>query len=335
MKLKILVIDDSEDDTFFFKRMLSQSGVSAVIHSASDGDTGLCKISEETFDCIFLDYNMPEMDGLHVLNNIRKIDMNTPVIMLTGQKDEKMIVKLMLEGASDYISKNALTEETLRLSVENALRVFHIKKEKQIAEAALKQSEARLAEAQRIAHIGNWEYDYDTKILFLSEEAQRILGNTKDNLYPSPLDFSGHVHPGDMGTVLEYVDSFKNNTSQEITIRYYSFDDSIKHLNIKCHICKREDGAIDTIVGTIQDITLLKNALVATQKATVKSKATSIVMSVAVFLFLISEAILDPIIDSITASLLISLSCKGGIAVALKPMEYFLERIMLSKIVFH
>lgn len=332
MKLKILVIDDSEDDTFFFKRMLSQSGVSAVIHSAVDGDEGLKKIREEAFDCIFLDYNMPEMDGLHVLHSIRKIDVDTPVIMLTGQKDEKMIVRLMLEGACDYISKNALTEETLRLSVENALKVFHIKREKLIAEMALRQSEARLAEAQRIAHIGNWEYNYDTKSLFLSAEAQRILEQGQDNLNPSPLDFSGYVHPEDMGIVLEYIESFKISNSQEVTIRYYSSDHSIKHLNIKCHICKGEHGSIETIIGTIQDITLLKNAILATKKATVKSRATSIVMSIAVFLFLISEAILDPIIDSITASLLISLSCKGGIAVALKPMEYFLERIMLSKV---
>lgn len=332
MKLKLLLIDDSKDDAFFFKRTLSQTGIDADTILENDGDEGLRQIAQESFDCIFLDYNLPVMDGLQVLLRIRKLGVDTPVIMLTGQKDDQVIVKLMLEGASDYLPKHALSSESLRLSLENSQKVYKIKKEKEQAEQALKVSEARLAEAQRIALLGNWEYDYSTQNLFLSVEAQQLLEQDQDKVSPSYLQaLIPRIHTEDQDIIWKNLSSFRQIPFGDFNLRFTNTDGSLRHFNIKYRVCMTPENNIETVLGTIQDITVLKNAIQATRKATIKSKATTIVMSIAVFLFLISEAILDPIIDSITASLLISLSCKGSIAMALKPMEYFLERIMTGK----
>lgn len=333
MKLKLLLIDDSEDDAFFFKRTLSQTGIDADTTSKNDGEEGLLQIAQETFDCIFLDYNLPVMDGLQVLLRIRKSGIDTPVIMLTGQKDDQVIVKLMLEGASDYLPKHALSAESLRLSLENSQKVYKIKKEKEMAEQALKVSEARLAEAQRIALLGNWEYDYNTQKFFLSEEAQRIL--EQDQYHTENIqELINRVSTEDQNQIWQSISKFSETPSGDLNIRFTTNDGSLRHYNVKYRVCMGQNEGIETVLGTIQDITILKNALLATRKATIKSKATTIVMTIAVFLFLISEAILDPIIDSITASLLISLSCKGSIAMALKPMEYFLERVMMGKYMY-
>lgn len=335
MKLKLLLIDDSEDDAFFFKRTLSQTGIDADTIIENDGDGGLQRITGQTFDCIFLDYNLPVMDGLQVLHRIRKSAVDTPVIMLTGQKDDQVIVRLMLEGASDYLPKHALSAESLRLSLENSQRVYRIKKEKEEAEQALKVSEARLAEAQRIALLGNWEYDYNTQSFFLSEEAQRILEQSTEKPASSLLqELMTKVPPEDQANIWQGISSFVQVPFGDLNVRFTNDDGSLRHFNIKYRVCIGPNKVPETVLGTIQDITILKNALLATKKATIKSKATTIVLTIAVFLFLISEAILDPIIDSITASLLVSLSCKGSIAMALKPMEYFLERIMMGKYMY-
>jgi DNA-binding response OmpR family regulator len=330
MELSILVIDDSEDDLFLFKKLVSKSGIQIHIKSSMDGDTGIESMVTSHPDCVFLDYNLPGMDGLAVLKKIRSLGIDTPVIMLTGQKSENAIVELMKEGATDYLPKNSLTSESLRLSIENSQRLYKIKKEKLQAEKALKISEARLAEAQDIALIGNWEFNYLTQTFFLSEMARRILEMQTSLLS----DFEKKIDPEDFRIIKRHIRNLDNNNEAcEVNTRFISSDYSTKYLNIKCHIILNDLQEATKVVGTIQDITILKNALTATKKATVKSRATTIVLGIAVLLFLLSEAILDPFIDSMTASLLISLSFKGTIAVMLKPIEIFLEKIMLGKLV--
>ena len=322
MVLNVLVVDDSEDDVFLFKKLVSKSGIQVNIQSSTDGNSAIESIMANHPDCIFLDYNLPGMDGLGVLKKIRSLGLDTSVIMLTGQKSESTIVDLMKEGATDYLQKNSLTSEALRLSIENSQRLHKIKKEKALAEKALKISEARLAEAQDIALIGNWEFNYVTQDFFLSEMAQHIL-EMKTSLLS---DFEQKIPAEDYQVIKTHIRNLgNNNQASEVNTHFISFNRSTKYLNIKCHVILNEHQEVKKVVGTIQDITILKNALAAKEKATVKSKATTIVLGIAVLLFLLSEAILDPFIDSMTASLLISLSFKGTIAV-------MLEKIMLGKL---
>jgi len=329
MVLNVLVVDDNEDDLFLFKKLVSKSGIQVNIQSSTDGNTAIESVLTNNPDCIFLDYNLPGMDGLDVLKEIRSLGIDTSVIMLTGQKSESTIVELMKEGATDYLQKNSLTSEALRLSIENSQRLHKIKKEKAQAEKALKISEARLAEAQDIALIGNWEFNYITQTFFLSEMAKHILEMNTSLL----ADFEQKIPTEDYKIIKTHIRNLGNNHEAcEVNTHFIALDGSVKYLNIKCHVILNDLKEVKKVVGTIQDITILKNALAAKKKATVKSKATTIVLGIAVLLFLLSEAILDPFIDSMTASLLISLSFKGTIAVMLKPIEIFLEKIMMGKL---
>ncbi|MDB5272913.1 MAG: ompR [Chitinophagaceae bacterium] len=327
MLYTILVVDDSEDDVFLFRRMLFSSGLEVELSSTNIGVKGLELLRKQSFDCVFLDYNMPGADGLVILKEIKQVNPNIPVIMLTGQKNEKTIVELMQAGATDYLSKESLSPESLRISIENSRRIYLIQQEKSLADKALKKSEARLAEAQKIAHIGNWEYDYVKKEFWISDEAIRIseLYKTDTNILRG---FSKKIHYDDFHLFKETLQQIKNNEPIDISIRFYGWTKREKCLNIKAHLASG-----NKVVGTLQDITVLKTALLETQKAEIKNKATRIVLIIAIIIFLLSEAVLDPVIDSLTASLLVSLSFKGSIAVALKPLESILKRVMMSRLV--
>jgi DNA-binding response OmpR family regulator len=333
MTFKILLIEDNEDYRFFFKRAISSSGVAAEVVYSCDGLSGLETMKDTQYDCIFLDYHLPGMNGLDILKAIRSRGIDTPIIMLTGQKNEKTIVQLIHEGATDYISKVSLNPESLRLSIENSQRVHLIKKEKLLAEQALRLSETKLAEAQKIAKVGNWEYDFNLKNIFFSEEAYRILQCSSISGIPTLKSFSKKIHPDDFCILKKCMQDLKKDSHYDITFRIHTLDHTTKYLNAKGHLIIRENRMVEKIVGTVQDVTILKNALQETKKVIIKRRATSIVFTVAIIIFLISEAVLDPFIDSFATGLLITLSFKGSIALMLKPIEVFLGKIMMSRII--
>jgi CheY-like chemotaxis protein len=327
MVYTILVIDDSEDDTYFFKRAIAAIGLDVQLTCLSNGLAALDTIRNGAFDCVFLDYNMPDMDGLTILKKLKQANIDTPVIMLTGQKDEQTIVKLMQAGATDYLQKLALSPDSLRISIENARKVYLMRHEKALAEEALKTSEGRLAEAQHIAHIGNWEHCFKDDSFFLSEEARNIIGALGFKHFTF-LSFCRKIHRQDFLLFKTKLRQLKKENSYDFTIRFFITPGDMKNLNLKGRLAYGNKA-----VGTIQDITVLKTALLDKEKADVKSRASSIVLIIAIIIFFLSEAVLDPLIDSLTASLLISLSFKGSIAIALKPIEVLLKRIMMSRLI--
>lgn len=333
METKILIIDDSADDYTLVERAIRNAGIQAEILYASDGLMGSMAASQQGIDCIFLDYHLPKMNGLEVLKKIRDKGIDTPVIMLTGQTEEHIIVELLKEGATDYISKYNLTAETLRLSFENARQLHKIRKEKAAALTALKESQLRLSEAQEIAALGNWEYDSETQELYLSEQAQRILGYTKEkSLFPMHAFIRHQVHPENIHMLIAFIRNIRQNEPYVLTLRIKTFENIFKYIHIKKRVAPTVFSDTHKIIGTLQDITILKKALDETKKAKISRKATTIVLTIAICIFLVSEAVIDPMVDALEIGFLIAISFKGLVAFLLKPLETMLERLMLKKV---
>lgn len=118
----VLIIDDNIDDREVYRRMLSRvAGTNYVIAEAETGDQGLELAASKRPSCILLDYSLPGRDGLGVLAEILKLDPAANVIMLTGQGNETVAVEVMKNGARDYLTKDALSPETLHRCVQNAV----------------------------------------------------------------------------------------------------------------------------------------------------------------------------------------------------------------------
>src|ERR1700723_3924651 len=134
--VKILVIDDSEDDRLFYKRCLQKNGgASFVVSETANGEDGLARIDEEKFACVLLDYSLPGRNGVEILKRIRAKHPFVPVVMLTGLGNEKVAVAAMQEGAQNYISKAAIDPQTLAHVIQSAIRhCDNIKLLREIAE---------------------------------------------------------------------------------------------------------------------------------------------------------------------------------------------------------
>ncbi|WP_417860222.1 sigma-54-dependent transcriptional regulator [Winogradskyella sediminis] len=102
---KILIIEDEAAIRRVLVKILSEENNSYQVDEAEDGLVGTEKIKKEDYDLVLCDIKMPKMDGVEVLEAVKKIKPETPMVMISGHGDLDTAVNTMRLGAFDYISK--------------------------------------------------------------------------------------------------------------------------------------------------------------------------------------------------------------------------------------
>jgi PAS domain S-box-containing protein len=141
MPIRILLIDDDSVDRMTVRRALRQAGLDAEVWEAADGTTGVQVLQETMFDCVLLDYRLPDVDGLAFLDTLATVplDSRVPIVILTGQGSEAIAVETLKRGAHDYLVKDALKPETLQRAILNAIEVARLQRAHRQALEALQQ----------------------------------------------------------------------------------------------------------------------------------------------------------------------------------------------------
>ena len=127
--------------------------------------------------------------------------------------------------------------------------------ERKEAEEALRQSEARLAEAQRIAHLGHWEWNIETNESIWSEEIYRILDVPPQSKGPTYEEFLSHVHPEDREFLQRSVAEAFQGRPYSIDIRLLRSNGSVRVTHVEGKVILDESGRPLRMFGTCQDIT--------------------------------------------------------------------------------
>ncbi|WP_417366249.1 sigma-54-dependent transcriptional regulator [Flavobacterium beibuense] len=117
---KILIIEDEAAIRRVLSKILAEENDSYKIEEAEDGQQGIEKIKENDFDLVLCDIKMPKMDGVEVLEEVKKIKPEIPFVMISGHGDLETAVQTMRLGAFDYISKPPDLNRLLN-TVRNAL----------------------------------------------------------------------------------------------------------------------------------------------------------------------------------------------------------------------
>ena len=114
--LKMLCVDDNEE----LRTNLAQQFVNEdfTVDTANDGEMALEKIKNNHYDIVLLDLKMPKMDGLTVLKELKKINKNPHVIMLTGVDDVQTAIECVKLGAKDYIQKPYDPQDLLHIVIK-------------------------------------------------------------------------------------------------------------------------------------------------------------------------------------------------------------------------
>jgi signal transduction histidine kinase len=136
--LSVLVIDDDVTDRMAIRRYLSKSPLQASITEAETAQDATGLLADETFDCIFLDFGLPDTDGLSFVKQLRLAGKTLPIIVLTGQGDEHIAVELMKAGASDYLAKSRLSPDSLQSLIRHAISTYRAEQRVKAAQEQLR-----------------------------------------------------------------------------------------------------------------------------------------------------------------------------------------------------
>jgi PAS domain S-box-containing protein len=167
-KPTILIAEDDMMSRVLMKKSLANAGFNVI--ETEDGAQAIDAMRRSPADIVLLDVMMPVCDGFQACTEIRKLPKcdQIPILMVTGLDDIDSIAKAYDAGATDFITK-PINWLVLSQRVRYILRASKALEE-------VRQGEARLAAAQRLARLGDWVYDPSRETFSLSADAARIIG---------------------------------------------------------------------------------------------------------------------------------------------------------------
>ncbi|CAM4092522.1 response regulator [Flavobacterium branchiophilum] len=149
---KILIIEDEAAIRRVLVKILSEENDSYKVEDASDGIIGLEKIKNTDYDLIICDIKMPKMDGVELLEAVKKIKPEIPVVMISGHGDMETAIQTMKLGAFDYISKPPDLNRLLN-TVRNALDRKQLVVENKILKKKVSKHYEMIGHSEAINHI--------------------------------------------------------------------------------------------------------------------------------------------------------------------------------------
>jgi len=149
---KILVIEDEAAIRRVLVKILSEESKSYHVEAAEDGLMGVEMIKSTDYDLVLCDIKMPKMDGIEVLEAVKKIKPETAMVMISGHGDLDTAVKTMRMGAFDYISKPPDLNRLLN-TVRNALDNTELVVENKRLKKKVSKKYEMIGESEAISHI--------------------------------------------------------------------------------------------------------------------------------------------------------------------------------------
>ncbi|PRY14431.1 PAS domain S-box-containing protein [Pontibacter ummariensis] len=194
-QLRILIIDDDEVDQMALRRSLQKSGLNAQSFSVSTAQTGLQLLREQVFDCIFLDFKLPDMDGLELMQHILGLELQAPVLLVTSHGDERIATQAMRIGAADYIPKSLLTPEVISHSIRSAIRLRKAELQRVESERKLRDTQHQLDMIISNSPMAFFSTNAAGEFLFAQGRAYEISGINPDEIVGRPYQEVFRQHP--------------------------------------------------------------------------------------------------------------------------------------------
>ena len=243
-----LVVDDDPVMRILTRKALESDGFS--VHEAQDGRAAITTFSRIQPDIVLMDVMMPELDGYGACRGIRELAQGsrTPILMLTGLDDVDSINQAFDAGATDFIAK------PINWGILGH-RVRYLLRSASVLEQLVRNQES-LAEAQRIAHLGNWEWDIEKDRVYWSVETSRVLALESGATTANISRFLERIHPEERPQAQAALkDSVKEGNTIDSTHRLILDDGSIRYVHILALTRRTADGRGCFVTGTVQDIT--------------------------------------------------------------------------------
>lgn len=281
--IKILVVEDDEVDRMAVSRALKRAGMRVEITAAVDCHNALnalrlgslkednrdpapetnpapTTLEKPSFDCVLLDYRLPDGDGLTLVQQVRGMGLKVPLVVLTGQGDEQLAVELMKAGASDYLPKSKLSPETLSRSVRNAVRIYRAETDAASAGERLRESEERYRLVLEGSNDGIWDWDLTTHGIYCNDRLYDIMGLSADEVVSYDL-VCQLLHPDDRMRISQAVAAhLQDNVELDVEFRLLHSAGEYRYCMARGKAWRDLQGKPFRMSGVISDITERKRA---------------------------------------------------------------------------
>lgn len=248
----VLVVDDNEMNRDLLVRRLERIGFRT--DTANGGVAAVEKIAHNTYDLVLLDINMPDMDGIAVLAQVRKSkdQSELPIIMVSARDASDSIAEAINTGANDYITKPVDFPVALaRINTQLEILRTHRK---------LKISEERYALAFRGANDGLWDWDLQSGEVYYSDRWKEMLGYDTDEFGDSPDDWFNLIHPEELDRLKAILEHHLLGKSEVFEHEYRALhkDGTFRWLLTRGVASRGPDGQAVRISGSQTDVTRSK-----------------------------------------------------------------------------
>jgi PAS domain S-box-containing protein len=255
-KIKALIIEDSEDDLKLLLRELNKSSYKIIYKSVQDAK-GVETALKEDWDVIISDYSLPGFSGPEALKMCNEKGIDIPFIIVSGTVGEDIAVDTMKYGAKDYIMKNNLIR--LLPAIEREITDAKIRRERKLAEEALRESEERYRILIETMHDGVMHVDNNDKILFVNDSMCEMLGYKSRELV-GKIGINTIIFEDDRGIVRNKNSLREKGISDKYEVRGVKKNGDIIWLNINGTPLADNSGKVIGSVGFLSDITEQKQA---------------------------------------------------------------------------
>lgn len=184
--LRILLVEDSEDDALLLLRELKRGGYEPLSRRVETAAAMQAALEELNWDIIIADYSMPHFSGLGALRLAQAQGLDVPFILVSGTVSEEETVAAMKAGAHDYLIKGNL--KRLVPAIQRELREARIRRERQETETKRRVVEARLTSILDTAADAIIGVDGREQIVFFNQGAERIFGYASKEIIGRPLE---------------------------------------------------------------------------------------------------------------------------------------------------
>jgi len=195
----LLAIDDNPSDLDILKRLVRKVPEWKVeFASCTEPKDALAHLGSHPVDVVLVDYRLGAINGIELLDRIRKTGFEGAIIVLTGQGDERLAAEAMRSGAADYMPKSDLTAASLRRAVENAL-------ERSRLQIALSEHQHRLERMNEDLQQKNQEirsfyhtlsHELKTPLTAAREFVSILVDGLAGELSPTQIEYLGYVKEG-------------------------------------------------------------------------------------------------------------------------------------------
>lgn len=255
--IKILVIQSGEQDYQSLHQALSKRFPVELL-PVQNCDRAIATIEQyQDFECIFLDYHLPDGEGITLINKIRSAHIHLPLIFLTTQVDEQIALQLMQAGASDYLDKNQVSDHSLCQSLHHALRVYRAECAAQRATQLLHTSEERYRLILEGSNYGVWDWDLQTQQIYGNQRLWKIVGLSAQEGALDDKVFSQLLHPQDRPKIKQVSKAIwaKQTQELELDLQLHHRSGEYRHFTARGKVLYDPLGKAIRLSGILGDIT--------------------------------------------------------------------------------